>query len=77
MKHFVGSYSITGMLIMLLRAVTEKEIYIPSSAVIAESGTEPNTHFFDHTFSPGTGGPLKPDFGLSGNDDLFIRHTPA
>ena len=53
MKHFVGSYSITGVLIMLLGAVAEKEIYIPSSAVIAESGTEANTHFFGHTFSPG------------------------
>jgi len=51
-KHFVGSYSITGVLIMLLGAVAEKEIYTPSSAVIAESGTEANTHFLDHTFSP-------------------------
>jgi len=52
-KHFVGSYSITGVLIMLLGAVAEKEIYIPSPAVIAESGTEANTHFLDHAFSPG------------------------
>jgi hypothetical protein len=51
-KHFVGSYRITGVLIMLLAAVAEKEIYIPGSAVIAESGTEANTHFFDH-ISPG------------------------
>ena len=49
MKHFVGSYRITGVPIMLLAAVAEKEIYIPGSAVIAESGTEANTHFFDHT----------------------------
>ena len=52
-KHFVGSYSIAGMLVMLLGAIAEKEIYIPSSAVIAESGPEANKHFLVHTFSPG------------------------
>ena len=52
-KHFVGSYSIAGILVMLLGAIAEKEIYIPSSAVIAESGPEANKHFLVHTFSPG------------------------
>ena len=52
-KHFVGSYSIAGMLVMLLGAIAEKEIYVPSSAVIAESGPEANTHFLFHTFSSG------------------------
>ena len=52
-KHFVGSYSIAGMLVMLLAAIAEKEIYIPSAAVIAGSGPEANTHFPVHTFSPG------------------------
>jgi hypothetical protein len=51
-KHFVGSYSIAGMLVMLLGAIAEKEIYIPSSAVIAESSPKANTHFLVHTFFP-------------------------
>ena len=39
------SYGIAGILVVLLGAIAEEEIDIPSSPVIAERGTEANKNF--------------------------------
>jgi len=75
-KHFVGSYSIAGMLVMLLGAIAEKEIYVPSSAVIAESGPEAHTHFLVHTFSPGMNLLWKLGIRPRATCRTFVKLTP-